>query len=62
MSKRETNITRSESWMRADIDEINETLQQAIDDHIDPDETIINVQVVEESGRWRFWIYSIKIK
>lgn len=62
MSDREVGIVRSESWEKGEreIDEINQILQDTIDSLIPSNERILNVQVVEERGLLRFWIYTIK--
>jgi len=60
MSKKKVSIVRSESWLKEDIVGINKILQETVEELITSDEKIINVQVVEENGFSRFWIYIIK--
>ena len=56
----EITIIRSGSWSNLDLKEIEEELNQTIKDFVDDNEKIINVQLVEESGNKRFWIYTQK--
>ena len=58
MEKKEINICKSETWLRADITDQNNILQETINDFIEPNERIINIQMVtDSSGCSRFWIY-----
>lgn len=51
-------VTRSSSWLRADIDELREVLNEALK-IVGEDSEIINIQCkTEASGLSRFWIYS----
>ena len=65
MNNIETNVILSESWSEKyqDIDNINTLLQEAIDDFVDENDTIINIEVkTGSSGLLRFWIYTITNK
>ncbi len=56
--KTEVSIIFSESWLTADIDDINEFLTQTINEFIKENDRIINIErVVSPSGYSRFWIY-----
>jgi len=59
---REIKLTMSESWMRNDFDEIHSILEDTIKEFIPNNERIINIEVKEQSGFKRFWIYSEIIK
>jgi len=56
----EITIIRSGSWSNLDLKEIEEELNQTIKDFVDDNEKIIIVQLVEESGNKRLWIYTQK--
>ncbi len=59
MSKAVT-IIKSESWMQSDTAEQDEILNDAIIEFVDDDERIINIQMVDEGGLKRFWIFTTK--
>ena len=59
-NKNEITIVKSGSCTIADLMQQNEELNQTIKDFVDDDEKIINVQLVQESGYKRFWIYTQK--
>ena len=53
------NITRSETWLGDNFENISLILDETINNFIDSEERIINIQVVKhENGSKRFWIYS----
>ena len=58
--KYKTNIIWSETWLKANFEDINAILQETFNDFIDKTDTIINIEVkTEMSGLSRFWIYTI---
>lgn len=52
------NIIKSETWLRTDIDEQNKILNDTINEFLESDHKVISVQLVEENGLKRFWIYT----
>ena len=53
------NIIRSETWLKDDIENIGDILDECME-LIPNDDSIINVQMVtSDSGLSRFWIYTI---
>lgn len=53
------NITKSESWLRTDIEEQGRILNETIQNGIDDNERIINIECKAElDGLSRFWIYT----
>ena len=54
-------LTRSETWINDDFDNIHNVLDETIKDFVGEDERIINIEVkTSESGLSRFWIYTTK--
>lgn len=57
---KEVTIIKSESWIKAGLKEQDQTLNEAIKTYVEDDERIINIQMVDEDGLKRFWIYTQK--
>lgn len=55
----EVNIIKSESWLKVGLREQDEILNQAIKNYLESSDDIINIQMVEENGLKRFWIYTV---
>jgi len=58
--KNHITIVRSESFTKskANLSQQGEILNQAIKDFVHDSERVINIQLVENSGLERFWIYT----
>jgi|AntRauTorcE11897_2_1112592.scaffolds.fasta_scaffold213756_1 hypothetical protein len=56
--KNEITIVKSDSWTKTGLMEQDKILNDTIRDFIEDCEIIINVQLVEELGLKRFWIYT----
>ena len=56
--KNEITIVKSDSWTKPGLMEQDKILNDTIRDFIEDREIIINVQLVEELGLKRFWIYT----
>jgi hypothetical protein len=56
--KNEITIVKSDSWTKTGLMEQDKILNDTIRDFIEDREIIINVQLVEELGLKRFWIYT----
>ena len=54
------NVTRSETWMNDSVVKIQEILDETIADFVPENERIINIEVKESNGLYRFWIYSTR--
>jgi len=54
------NITRSETFATDNLDVINRILNETITEWIDKDQKIINIEMVERQGMYRFWIYTLE--
>ena len=51
-------MIRSESWDNdRDIDNIYNILTQSINDFVEEEDRIINIEMKEHNGSFRFWIY-----
>ena len=59
--KKEVNISRSETWMDDNFNEIQHILHETIDGFVEKDERIINIEAKERNGLNRFWIYTEKL-
>ena len=59
MSKHKTvEIARSETWMKADIEQLHDTLNETIENFLDDNSRIINIeQQYCNDGQYRFCIY-----
>ena len=58
---KEVTIIKSESWMKTGLKEQDDALNEAIQTYVEDDERIINIQLVDEGGLKRFWIYTQKL-
>ena len=58
---KKTNVIWSETWLNADIINVNDILQKTVNDFVKESDIIINIEVkVGSNGLSRFWIYIIK--
>lgn len=55
---KQINIARSETWMDDNIKDISSILNETVRDFIGKGDKIINIEVKERNGLYRFWIYS----
>ena len=56
--KSNISVVRSETWLRADINQIQSILEDTIKDFLDESDEIINIEKhTEDNGLSRFWIY-----
>lgn len=51
------NIVSSGTWMRHDIDTMQSVLDETILDFVKEGDSIINIEMKENNGQNRFWIY-----
>jgi hypothetical protein len=58
---KEVNISRSETWMDDNFNEIQHILHETIDGFVEKGERIINIEAKERNGLNRFWIYTEKL-
>ena len=56
--KSKISIVRSETWLRADINELQSTLEETINEFLVETDEIINIEMhTADNGLSRFWIY-----
>lgn len=51
------DLIRSDTWLKADIDTLNSILTSTIEDFVKENDKIINIEMHENGGLFRFWIY-----
>lgn len=57
MDEIRVDILKSETFNVTDIIDQGKILNDALNLHVDDVDDIINIQIVEENGLKRFWIY-----
>lgn len=54
------NITRSETWATDNLDVIERIMNETIEEWVPKDQKIINIEMIERNGMYRFWIYTLE--
>ena len=54
------NITRSETFATDNLEVIDRILNETIKEWISKDQKIINIEMIERNGMYRFWIYTLE--
>lgn len=51
------NLVRSSTWSGDNFEDIHKTLDETILDFVKEGDRIINIEMKERNGVYRFWIY-----
>lgn len=58
---KKVDIIWSETWLKDDLENIEDILNEVIKDFVEKDETVINIECkTSPTGLSRFWIYIVK--